>query len=151
VIVPTANPAAIRSPADLATSGVKVIACAVGVPIQAYTVTLLDNLARVPGYPPGFVAKVNANTVSREDNVGAIVAKVGLGEGDVGIVYVTDAKASTKVTAVAIPVGANVPATYGAVVVRASARQAAATAFLSWLEGTDGQAILATFGFLPAS
>ena len=151
VIVPTANPAAIKTPADLATSGVKVIACAVGVPIQKYTATLLDNLARAPGYPADFAAKVNANVVSKEDNVGAIVAKVSLGEGDAGIVYTTDAKTTAKVTTIAIPAGSNVPATYGAVVVKASANQAAATAFVSWLEGTDGQAILAAFGFQPAS
>jgi molybdate transport system substrate-binding protein len=151
VIVPTANPAGIKRPSDLATGGVKIIACTEGVPIQKYTATLLANLARVSGYPADFAARVNANVVSREDNVGAIVTKVGLGEGDAGIVYVTDGKASDKVTSVAIPDGANVPATYGAVVVKASANQAAATAFLSWLEGTDGQAVLATFGFLPAS
>jgi molybdate transport system substrate-binding protein len=151
IIVPTANPAGIKSPLDLATSGVKIIACAVGVPIQKYTATLLTNLAKVPGYPADFPAEEAANIVTQEDNVGAIVTKVGLGEGDAGIVYVTDAKTSDKVTTIAIPTGANVPATYGGVVVKASPNQAAATAFLTWLAGRDGQAILATFGFLPAS
>jgi molybdate transport system substrate-binding protein len=151
IIVPTANPAGIQTPADLARSGVKIIACVVGVPIQAYTATLLVNLVNGGGYVADFPARYNANIVSQEDNVGAIVTKVGLGEGDAGIVYVTDAKASTKVATVGIPAGANVSATYGAVVVKASANQAAATAFVSWLEGPDGQAILATFGFLPAS
>ena len=151
VIVPTANPAGIKAPADLANSGVKIIACTVGVPIQKYTAALLANLAKVSGYPADFAAKYTANVVSQEDNVGAIVAKVGLGEGDAGIVYMTDAKASTHVATVAIPAAANIPATYGGVVVKASAKQAAATAFLTWLAGSDGQAILATFGFLPAS
>jgi molybdate transport system substrate-binding protein len=151
VIVPLSNPAGIRSPSDLAIGGVKVIACAEGVPIQKYTATLLDNLAKVPGYPAGFAARVNANVVSREDNAGAIVAKVGLGEGDAGIVYVTDAKSSDKVTTLTIPDAANVPATYGAVVVKGSANAAAAMAFVSWLEGAEGQAALAAFGFRPAS
>ena len=52
---------------------------------------------------------------------------------------------------IAIPEAANVPATYGAVVVRGSANAAAATAFVGWLEGADGQAVLAAFGFRPAS
>ena len=151
IIVPVGNPAGIRNPTDLAVGGVKIIACAEGVPIQRYTATLLGNLAKVPSYPADFAARVDANVVSREDNAGAIVAKVGLGEGDAGIVYVTDAKSSDKVTTVSIPDGANVPATYGAVVVRASANQAAATAFVGWLEGAQGQAVLATFGFRPAS
>jgi molybdate transport system substrate-binding protein len=120
------------------------------VPIQQYTVTLLENLAGVSGYPAGFAAKVTANVVSREDNVGAIVAKVGLGEGDAGVVYVTDAKASDTVATVDIPAEANVIATYGGVVVRASTRQEAAATFLAWLAGPDGGAILSSFGFLPA-
>ena len=151
VIVPTANPAAIKTPADLASAGVKIIAAADGVPIQQYTATLLDNLAKVSGYPADFAAKYTANVVSKEDNVGAIVTKVGLGEGDAGVVYVTDAKTSDKVTTVEIPVDANVPATYGGVVVKASRSQDAAAAFLTWLAGPDGQAILSSFGFLPAS
>jgi len=151
VIVPTTNPAGIKTPADLANAGVKIIACADGVPIQKYTATLLENLAKVPGYPAEFAAKYAANVVSKEDNVGAIVTKVGLGEGDAGVVYVTDAKTSDKVTTVEIPADANVAATYGGVVVKASANPDAAAAFLAWLTGPDGQAILASFGFLPAS
>ena len=80
-----------------------------------------------------------------------IVSKIELGEGDAGIVYVTDARTSTKVKTVDIPTGANVPATYAAVAVKASGNQAAATAFLAWLTGPDAQAILARDGFLPPS
>ncbi len=150
IIVPTANPAGIKAPADLVRPGVKIIACPEAVPIQRYTATLLDNLAKLPGQPADFAAKVNANVVSKEDNVGAIVTKVGLGEGDAGIVYVTDAKTSDKVLPVPVtPDSANVPATYGGVVVKASKSPDAAGAFLTWLAGPDGQAILASFGFLP--
>jgi molybdate transport system substrate-binding protein len=97
------------------------------------------------------VAQYTANIVTREDNVAAVVAKIELGEGDAGIVYVTDAKTSTKVMTIAVPDAANVPATYGGVVVKASPNVAAAQAFLAWLAGPDGQAILASFGFLPPS
>ena len=45
---------------------------------------------------------------------------------------------------------ANVAATYGGVVVKASPNQAAATAFLTWLASPGGQAILAVFGFQTA-
>jgi molybdate transport system substrate-binding protein len=151
VIVPTANPAAIQTPADLARSGVKVIAAGDTVPITKYATALVANLAKQPGYPADFVAKYNANIASREDNAAAVVSKIELGEGDAGIVYVTDAKTSTKITTIALPDAANVPATYGGVVVKASANTAAALAFLTWLAGSDGQAILASFGFLPPS
>jgi len=152
IIVPTANPAGVKGPADLAKSGVKVIAAGDAVPITKYAAQLFANLAKQAGYPADFAARYTANIASKEDNVKAIVAKIELGEGDAGIVYVTDAKASTKVTIVdVVPDTANVPATYAGVVVKASKNAAAAQAFLTWFAGPDGQAILGTFGFLPPS
>lgn len=149
VIVPSANPAGIAAPVDLAKPGVKVIACSDGVPIQTYTAKWLTKVSALPAYGADFAARYGANVVSREDNVGAIVAKVALGEGDAGVVYATDAKASGKVRTIDIPVDQNVPATYGGVVVRASAHPQAASAFMAWLTGPQGEAILASFGFAP--
>jgi molybdate transport system substrate-binding protein len=150
IIVPTANPAAIESPADLARPGVKVVAAGDAVPITKYTTRLVANLAKEAGYPADFAAGYTANIVSKEDNVKAIVAKIELGEGDAGIVYVTDAKASTKVATVdVVPDTANVLVTYAGVVVKASRNAAAAQAFLTWFAGPQGQTILGTFGFLP--
>jgi molybdate transport system substrate-binding protein len=151
VIVPTANPAGIKTPADLAKNGVKVIAAGDAVPITKYATQLVANLAKEADYPADFAAKYNANVASKEDNVKAIVAKIELGEGDAGIVYVTDAKASIKVTTVDVPETANVSATYAGVVVKASKNAAAAQAFLTWFAGPDGQAILSSFGFLLPS
>jgi molybdate transport system substrate-binding protein len=151
VIVPTANPGGISTPADLAKAGLKVIAAGDDVPITKYANQLVANLAKEPGYPADFVSGYTANVVSKEDNVKAVVGKIELGEGDAGIVYVTDAKASTKVEPVDVPDSANVPATYAGVVVKASPNADAATAFLTWFAGPDGQAILADFGFLPPS
>ncbi len=151
VIVPTANPAGIGSPADMARSGVKVVAAGDSVPITKYATMLVANLAREAGYPAGFVAAYDANVVSQEDNVAAVVSKIALGEGDAAIVYVTDAKTSTQVTPITVPTDANVPATYAGVAVKASKNAAAAQAFLAWFAGPDGQAILASFGFLPPS
>lgn len=149
VIVPAGNPARIRSPADLAGAGVKVIAAGDAVPITTYATRLVERLSMEPGYPAGFVAGYTGNVVSREDNAKGVVAKIELGEGDAGIVYVTDAKASTMVATVDVPESANVPATYAGVVVAESRNVAAARAFLDWLAGPGGQAILGGFGFLP--
>ena len=151
VIVPAANPAGITTPADLARSGVKVIAAGADVPIAKYTTQVVANLAGTGGYPAGFAAAYDENVVSKEDNVKAVVAKIELGEGDAAIVYLTDAKASTKVKTIEIPAEANVPATYAGVVVKASPNAAAAHDFLTWLAGPDGQAVLGEFGFLPPS
>jgi molybdate transport system substrate-binding protein len=139
----------VTTPADLARSGVKIVAAGDSVPITRYATMLIANLARQPGYPANFAAAVTANIVSKEDNVKAVVAKIELGEGDAGIVYVTDAKASTMVKTVDVPAGANVPATYAAVAVKASKNAATAAAFLTWLITPDAQAILAKYGFLP--
>lgn len=149
IIVPIANPAGIRSPADLARSGVKVIAAGDEVPITKYTSDLINRLSASDGYPAGFAAALAANVVSKEDNVKAIVTKIALGEGDVGIVYRSDAHGRDDVTTIPIPGDLNVTATYAGVVVKASANVAAAHAFLEWLLGPDGQAALSTFGFRP--
>jgi molybdate transport system substrate-binding protein len=150
VIVPKSNPAGIQTPADLARSGIKVIAAGDTVPITQYANQLVANLAKQPGYPADFAAKYAANVVSRQDNVAAVVSQIALGEGDAGIVYVTDAKTATQATTIPVPAAANVPATYAGVVIRASANLSAAQEFLTWLAGPDGQAVLAAFGFLPA-
>ena len=149
IVVPAGNPGAVASAADLAKAGLKVIAAGDEVPITKYATQLLANLSTEPGYASGFEAAYAANVVSREDNVKAVIAKIELGEGDAGIVYVTDAKASDQVETIDIPDSANVPASYAGVVVKASPNQPAATAFLDWFAGPDGQAILSTFGFLP--
>lgn len=151
IVVPSANAAGIRTPADLARPGLKIIAAGEAVPITTYADKLVDNLAALPNYPPNFAAAYAANVVSREDNVAAIVAKVGLGEGDAGIVYATDAMAAASVVTIGIPPSADVIATYSGVVVGRSGQRTAATTFLTWLAGPDGQAILGRFGFMPPS
>ena len=148
IVVPTANPAKIATPADLGRSGVKIIAAGADVPITTYATQAVGLLAKLPGYPTGFAEQYAANIVSREDNVKAVIAKVELGEGDAGIVYVTDARASTKVTAIDIPPQANPPATYAGVVVKSSKNPAAAHRFLDWMTGAEAQLILTQLGFI---
>jgi len=147
IVVPRDNPAHIDTPLDLARPGVRLVAAGEDVPISAYATQLINALARQPGYPPGFSAQVAANVASREDNVAAVLAKVALGEGDAGIVYRTDALASSNVKETPIPPGANVSVTYAAVVVKASSHPDDARALLTWLSGPSGQAVLARFGF----
>ena len=149
VIVPTADRAGIRTPADLAKPGVKVIAAGDAVPISKYAAQLVANLAKRPDYPADFATAYAANVASKEDNVGAVVAKIETGDGDGAIVYVTDAKKSTKVTTVPVPDDANVPATYAGVVIGSSRHPDAARAFMTWLTGPAGQGVLGSLGFLP--
>ena len=150
IIVPTDGPTRVAAPVDLAADGVEIVAAGDAVPITGYAVRAVENMGRLRGYPAHFAARYASNIVSHEDDVKAIVAKIGLGEGDAGIVYVTDARGSSSVATVPIPAEANVPAAYAGVVVRASPHHQAARAFLDWLRGPDGQAILTGSGFLPA-
>ena len=151
IVVPADNKAGITTPADLAKPGVKIIAAGDEVPITKYANMLVTNLSKVAGYPADFAAAYAANVASQEDNVKALIAKVELGEGDAGIAYVTDAKASSQVRTVDVPDSANVPTTYDGVVVKASRNPAAARAFLDWFAGPDGRGILGGLGFLPPS
>ncbi len=151
VVVPAADPAAIRSAADLARPGVRVVAAGDAVPISAYARRVVAALATQPGYPPDFAARYDANVVSKEEDVKSVLAKVALGEADAGIVYATDAASSSAVRSVPIPVAADVIATYGAVIPAEASDAPAARAFLEWLTGPDGRSILIEAGFLPPS
>jgi molybdate transport system substrate-binding protein len=143
IIVPAGNPAGITSAADLGRAGVKVIAAGPEVPITKYAVQLVENLGITEAY--------TANVVSEEDNVAAVRARIEAGEGDAGIVYVTDAIASgATVEQIAVPVEANVAATYAAATVIGTDQPDEAAAYLAFLVGPEGQATLAAYGFIPA-
>jgi molybdate transport system substrate-binding protein len=150
VIVAPGNPARIATPADLARPGVRIVAAGHAVPVSTYADQLVANLARRPGYPSDFAAKVAANAVSREDNVRGILTKIELGEGDAGIVYATDARSSGRVDTIPIPDGANVVATYAAVAIRASTHPAEARSFVDFLGSPGAQAVLEALGFVRA-
>ena len=148
IIMPVDVPR-VGEPVDLADPGVKIVAAGAGVPITRYANQVVANLAALEGYPAGFAEAYAANIVSREDDVKAVVAKIELGEGDAAIVYRTDALAGDAIALIRIPDAANVQATYAGVVIRSSPHAAQAAAFLDWLVGHEGQAILATHGFTP--
>jgi molybdate transport system substrate-binding protein len=149
IVVPADNPGLVESPADLGRPGLKIVAAGDNVPITDYALQVIANLARKPAFPAGFYDAYASNIVSREENVKAVLAKVELGEGDAAIVYVTDAATASNVTTIEIPAWANVHATYAGVVVKTSSRSEAAHAFLDWLAGPEGGAVMTEFGFLP--
>ena len=120
-------------------------------PITGYATQLVANLAQQPGYPADFASAYAANVATREASVRAVVAKLELGEGDAGIVYLTDAMASSAIETLEVPASANVTATYAGVALRESRRHpAAAAAFLAWMAGPGGREILGPMGFGPA-
>ena len=147
IVVPTDDPAGIETWQALAEPGMRIVAAGEDVPITRYAVELVDNLGALPDAPDGFADAYAANVASREDNVRAVLAKIEVGEGDAAIVYETDASSSDEVAAVSIPAKANVVAEYAAATIDGAA--AGASDFVTWLLGTEAQAILAEHGFRP--
>ena len=151
VVVPADNPAGVRAPADLARGGLRLVLALPEVPAGQYARESICAMGRdAATYGEGFVAAVAANVVSEEDNVKAVLAKVRLGEADAGIVYTTDvtADAARDVTLIEIPPAVNVIARYPIAPVAGGDEELAA-AFIAYVLGPNGQAILRSFGFEP--
>ena len=142
VIVPKSNPAGIKKIYDLTKPGVKVVIAASGVPVGSYTLQVLKNMNLSSG--------VLANVVSKETDVREVLAKIALGEGDAGFVYLTDAKTVPgKVKVLKIPAWAQPKVQYGICTVTASNNKAAAAAFIKKVLSAKGQKIMRSYGFLP--
>ncbi len=78
------------------------------------------------------------------------MTKVTLGEVDAGIVYVTDVEANgSKTAGVSIPSDQNAITEYPIAQIKDAPNASAATAFISYVLGPDGQKVLASFGFMP--
>jgi len=150
VIYPKANPAGIATLHDLARPGLKLVLAAKSVPAGQYALDFLTKAGADPAYGASYKTRVLANVVSYETDVRSVLSKVVLGEGDAGIVYVTDAatQASTLGT-LAIPDALNSVAAYPIAPVKTSKHADAAQAFVAYVLGSDGQAALARYGFLP--
>jgi molybdate transport system substrate-binding protein len=140
VIVAPGNPKGITGVQDLGQPDLKVVLCADGVPCGTYAKQILTS------------AGVTVTPVSLEQNVKGVVTKVTAGEADAGIVYVTDiAAAGGKAAGVDIPKNINVVAQYPIASIKTSQNTAVDQAFTAFLLGSQGQAILAKYGFLPPS
>ena len=150
VIYPKDNPGKIAALADLAKPGLKLVVADKAVPVGQYTLDMLDKMRRDPAYSADFAGKVQANVVSRENDVKAVVAKVRLGEADAGVVYSTDvtAAAAQDVTPLAIPDQFNQIATYPIAPLARAPQPDLAQQFVDLVLSDAGQELLAGFGFI---
>ena len=141
LIVPKGNPGKIRSVYTLRSGGKRLSIGNPGVPVGAYTRTLLRRL--------GLSKILKNNTVSQETNVANVVSKVALGSADAGFVYVTDGKiASDKVQAIRLPRYAQPPVRYQiCAVTRSGADSAGAASFIAKVRSTRGRNLLKAAGF----
>jgi len=140
LIVPTRNPARIKSVAQITRPGVKIVICNATVPCGDYARNAFMHL--------GISTAAMKNVVSQATDVTQVVAEVASGQADVGFVYVTDAKAAMgKVSVVHLPAAAK-PGTMDEIaVVKKAPDPAAAKAFVARVLSGQGQAMLRAAGF----
>ena len=137
IAVRTGNPKHVSSVSDLTNPSIKVDECAPPVPCGSYATTVFGK------------AGVTVTPVSQEQDVKSVLTKVSLGEADAGIVYVTDVKsAGSTVEGVQIPDNLNITADYPIAQLKSAPNQVAAKAFIDYVLGSQGQNVLASFGFL---
>lgn len=136
IVVEQGNPLGITGVADLADPDLILTICAPEVPCGGYAATIFEN------------AGVTPEPDSLEENVKAVVTKVTAGEADAGIAYTTDVLAVDDLAdGVAIPADQNVIAEYPIALTREAPNPEAGQAFIDFLTGPEGQAILAAAGF----
>ena len=140
LIVPTRNPARIKSVAQITRPGVKIVICNATVPCGDYARNAFMHL--------GISTAAMNNVVRQATDVTQVVAEVASGQADVGFVYVTDAKAAMgKVSVVHLPAAAK-PGTMDEIaVVKKAPDPAAAKAFVARVLSGQGQAMLRAAGF----
>ena len=88
--------------------------------------------------------------ITRGHNVGATLTAVTEGDAVAAIVYVTDAAtAGDAVEAIDLPGAADLLATYPIAVIRSTGERDVADAFVAYVRGEHGRAVLEEHGFLP--
>lgn len=139
IVTKPGNPQGVKNLADLSDAGI-ISLCGLDVPCGKFAQQILD----------GAGVKIPEGSTTRGQNVKATLTAVTEGDAVAGIVYVTDAQAAgEKVDAVDIPGDQNATATYPAGALAASENVSLAKAFISYVRGDDGQAVLKEHGFLP--
>ncbi|MCL4231256.1 MAG: molybdate ABC transporter substrate-binding protein [Dehalococcoidia bacterium] len=148
VVVPKSG-SPVASFSDLAKPGVRLVLAGPEVPVGKYAREILANASKpAGGISADFAGSVLANVKSNEANVRAVLTKVQLGEADAGIVYSTDAAIATAdVKVTEIPAAFNIIAQYPIAALKGAKNGAAARAWVAFITGPEGQAILAKFGF----
>ena len=153
LVVPADNPAGVTGLADLAGDDVALVLAQADVPVGQYARQSLC-LAGLDAatYGDGFVEGVTGNVVSEEEDVRDVLTRVQIGEADAGIVYVSDYVATEGggMTLIEIPDAVNVVASYPIASVAGGDTELAA-AFIDYVLGPDGQAVLEAYGFQPAT
>lgn len=136
LVTPVGNPAGITG-LDASLDGKKLVICDEAVPCGNATKTLAEKLG------------VTLNPVSKEQKVSDVLSKITTGEGDAGIVYATDASTAgaDKVDTIQIEGSDQVVNKYPIALTAEPANSEAGQAFVDYILGDEGQAVLTKYGF----
>jgi len=153
VIVPASNPAGLKTLADLAKPGLKLVLAGPEVPVGRYARQSLQKMSSDPTFGADFADRVLTNLVSEEETVKTVMAKVQLDEADAGIVYSSDVTPAVagQLQTIEIPAELNVVADYPLAVAADNHHPALAEKFIDFVLSPSGQAIMRGHGFKPAA
>jgi molybdate transport system substrate-binding protein len=136
IAVPSGNPGGVTGLEDFSRDELLLGLCAEEVPCGQFGREALSGAGITPA--------IDTN----ETDVRALLTKVQSGELDAGIVYETDVlSAKDGVAGVEIPDDQNVVATYPIVALKDAGEPEVASAFVDFVESSDGLAILKQYGF----
>jgi len=133
IAVPAGNPGGIESLSDLDDPDLVVALCNEECPAGRYAIEAFES------------AGISVEPDSLEADVRGVLTRVGLGEADAGVVYVTDIAADPDVEGVDIPEEDNVVATYPIVALDDAPEEA--SEFVNYVRSESGERILTDFGF----
>jgi molybdate transport system substrate-binding protein len=135
IAVPAGNPTLITGLGDFSEEDLLIGLCAESAPCGVIAREVLENA--------GVVASIDSN----EPDVRALLTKVGGGDLDAGIVYVTDVLSSSEVEGLEIPPNVNVSTDYPIAVLADGPNTATAALFVEFVLSEQGRAILDGYGF----
>ncbi|GGH81462.1 molybdenum ABC transporter molybdate-binding protein [Pullulanibacillus pueri] len=151
IIVPKNNPAQIHNLQDLGKKQAKLIIGVDTVPIGQYTRQIINKASR--DYGPNFKKDVMGRVASTETNVKQILEKISMGNGDAGVVYLTDVTAQykSKVKIIEIPEKYNVESINYIAVTTKGPHPKRAKAFLDYILSAKGQGVFADYHYDPTN
>lgn len=136
IAVAPGNPKGIGGFKDLARPDLKIVICAKQVPCGSSEKTVEA------------ATGVKVKPVSEESDVTSVLTKVGSGDADAGVVYVTDVQSAPgKVDGVNFPEAERAINTYPIAVMKQSAQSSLADKWVDFVLGGDGQKVLRAAGF----
>ncbi len=151
VMVPEDNPANIMDFRDLATPGIKLVLAEDGVPAADYALEILGKSEAE--YGDDFEEDVLSNVVSREADVRASVNRVALGDADATFGYASDYTPDTRdrVNVIQIPPDLNIVASYPIATLKEAENPELARNWTNLVTSKEGQRVMETWNFEPAS